>query len=55
MEELAEYWEKRAEKYRKLAREADDHPMRQEGLYASSEVYSVCASDLIRKLKENAK
>ena len=55
MEELIERWEKMSANYHKLAGESDNRPMVQQGLYSASESYSVCASDLRRKLKENAK
>ena len=55
VEELIERWEKMSAKYHKLAGESDNRPMVQQGLYSASESYSVCASDLRRKLKENAK
>lgn len=52
MKELIKQWEKNEERCRLLAGEANHHPLRQEALYASAEVYGLCASDLMRKLKE---
>ena len=52
MKALAENWEKLGEKYRKQAFECDHRPEQQAVLYATSDALMVCASDLLRKLKE---
>lgn len=51
MKDLIELWERRAEKYHKLGRDAIDE-LKAEGLFAMAEAYGVCANELRRKLKE---
>ena len=54
MKDLIEEWEKSAEKYQSLGRSATD-PIRQEGLFCRSEVYSYCADRLRRASKPSIK
>jgi len=52
MDKLIKEWERSADKFRELAKKADHDPLRQEGLFCRSEVYSYCADKLRRAIHD---